>query len=173
MNSTSNLPPASEAAAPRPALWRRLAAAFYDSLVVLALWFLGTALILPITHGEAVASSNLPAVMAYRLYLLTIGFLFFAGFWIRSGQTLGMLAWKVRVVQSGNGARITWAQALLRYLAALLSWLVFGLGFIWSLFDRERKTWHDRLSGTELRMAASFAQLSNRESGTNRSSESG
>ncbi|HEX5339627.1 MAG TPA: RDD family protein [Gammaproteobacteria bacterium] len=147
----------------RPALWRRLAAAFYDSLVVLALWFVGTALILPLTHGEAVASSNLLAVSAYRLYLLAIGFLFFGGFWIRSGQTLGMLAWKVRVVQSGNGARITWKQALLRYLAALLSWCVFGLGFIWSLFDRERKTWHDSLSGTELRMTVSFSRLSNQQ----------
>lgn len=161
MNAVTDQTPSVAPLSLPPALWRRLAAAFYDSLIVLALWFLGTALILPLTHGEAVASTNLPAIMLYRLYLLTIGFLFFAGFWTRSGQTLGMLAWKVRVVQSSNGARISWKQALLRYLASLLSWLVLGLGFIWSLFDRERKTWHDRLSGTELRMAPSFAQLSN------------
>ncbi|MGH8399579.1 MAG: RDD family protein [Gammaproteobacteria bacterium] len=163
MNAATDKPASSGTSSRPPSLWRRLAAAFYDSLIVLALWFVGTALILPLTHGEAVASSDLAAVMAYRLYLLAIGFLFFAGFWIRSGQTLGMLAWKVRVVQSANGTRITWRQALLRYLTALLSWLLLGLGFIWSLFDRERKTWHDRLSGTELRMAQSFAELSNRE----------
>jgi uncharacterized RDD family membrane protein YckC len=64
-------------------------------------------------------------------------------------------------VQSSNGNRVTWQQALVRYLAALVSWLALGLGFIWSLFDRERKTWHDRLSGTELRMARSFTRLSN------------
>jgi uncharacterized RDD family membrane protein YckC len=163
MNATTDQAPSSGDPVSRPALWRRLAAACYDSLIVLALWFLGTALILPLTHGEAVASSNLPAVMTYRLYLLGIGFLFFAGFWTRSGQTLGMLAWKIRVVQSGNGACISWKQALLRYLAALLSWFALGLGFIWSLFNSEHMTWHDRLSGTELRMAPSFAQLSNQK----------
>lgn len=163
MNSAPDRSPPSASLSRPPALWRRLAAAFYDSLIVLALWFLGTALILPLTHGEAVASSDLLAIMAYRLYLLGIGFLFFAGFWTRSGQTLGMLAWRVRVVQSPTGASITWKQALLRYLAALFSWLVVGLGFIWSLFDSERKAWHDRLSGTELRMTPSFTELSNRE----------
>jgi uncharacterized RDD family membrane protein YckC len=66
------------------------------------------------------------------------------------------------VVQAGDGARITWAQALIRYLTAYLSWLALGLGFWWSLWDKDRKTWHDRLSGTELRSAESFTAISNR-----------
>ena len=152
--------PAKPAYPPAP-LWRRLASALYDSLVVLALWFLGTALVLPFTH-EAFSSAHPVAELLYRLYLLAIGFAFFGGFWVRNGQTLGMLAWRVKVVDAANGGPIGWKQAGLRYLAAILSWLPLGLGFWWALVDRDRRTWHDRLSGTDLRLARSFSEISNR-----------
>lgn len=144
-----------------PPLWRRLAAAAYDSLIVAALWFMGTALILPLTHGEAVDPKTLGGLL-YQLYLLAIGFLFFGGFWTRDGQTLGMLAWRVRLVPAGGSGSVTWAQALVRYLAAILSWAVFGMGFWWSFFDKDKKTWHDRLSDTRLVRAPSSIGLPDR-----------
>lgn len=136
-------------ALPGVPLWRRLVAALYDGLIVLALWFIGTALVMPISR-EAVSPHHPLAEFLYRLYLLAIGYVFFAGFWVRDGQTVGMLAWRVKLLQSANRRTVTWKQAVLRYLAALLSWAMLGLGFWWALFDPERKTWHDRLSGTEL-----------------------
>ncbi|HEV2111630.1 MAG TPA: RDD family protein [Gammaproteobacteria bacterium] len=139
-------------ALPGVPLWRRLAAACYDGLIVLALWFIATALVMPISR-EAVSPNHAAAEFLYRLYLLTIGYAFFAGFWVRDGQTVGMLAWRVKLLQSANGDTVTWKQAVLRYLAALLSWAVLGAGFWWALFDPERKTWHDWLSGTELALA--------------------
>ena len=138
-------------------LWRRLAAASYDGCVVLALWFIGTALVMPLSHG-AISSAHALAELLYRLYLMAIGYVFFAGFWVRDGQTVGMLAWRVKLVSSADGGPVSWRQALLRYLAALLSWAVLGAGFWWALFDRERKTWHDRLSGTELISARSLRE---------------
>jgi uncharacterized RDD family membrane protein YckC len=141
-------------------LWRRMAAASYDGLIVTALWFIGTALVMPLSRA-AVAPDHPLAELLYRLYLLAIGYAFFAGFWVRDGQTLGMLAWRVKLIQSGNGYTITWKQSLMRYLAALLSWAALGAGFWWCLFDAERKTWHDRLSGTELRKTVSFTVTSN------------
>ena len=39
-----------------------------------------------------------------------------------------------------------------RLLAALLSWGLLGLGFLWVLVDRNRLAWHDHLSGTRLVM---------------------
>ncbi len=140
-------------------LWRRLAAASYDGLVVLALWFIASALVMPLSRG-AITPDHPLAELLYRIYIVAVGFLFFGGFWVRNGQTLGMLAWRVKTVQSGNGKSITWTQALLRYLAAYLSWAALGLGFWWSLFDRDRKTWHDRLSGTTLVRAPSFTEIS-------------
>jgi uncharacterized RDD family membrane protein YckC len=141
-------------------LWRRLAAASYDALVVLALWFIATAVAMPLTHG-AITPEHPLAELIYRLYILAVGFLFFGGFWVRNGQTLGMLAWRVKVVPSSGGERINWRQALLRYLAAYLSWAALGFGFWWSLWDPEKKTWHDRLSGTRLIRAPSFSEISN------------
>ena len=145
--------------APVP-LWRRLAAASYDGLVVVALWFIASALVMPFSHG-AITPDHPLAELLYRAYIVSVGFLFFGGFWVRNGQTLGMLAWRVKVVQGGNGMPVTWTQALIRYLAAYLSWAALGLGFWWSLFDKDRKTWHDRLSGTALIHAPSFTEISN------------
>ena len=142
-------------------LWRRLAAASYDSLVVVALWFIATAIAMPLSHG-AITPDHPLAELIYRLYILAVGFAFFGGFWVRNGQTLGMLAWRVKLVQAGDGTKITWRQALLRYLTGWISLLALGLGFWWSLWDKDRKTWHDRLSATELRRAESFTVISNR-----------
>ena len=141
-------------------LWRRLAAACYDGFIVLALWFIGTVLVMPLSHG-AITPEHPLAEILYQLYLLAIGYAFFAGFWLRDGQTLGMLAWRVKLVSSRDGGRTSFRQTLIRYLAAVLSWACLGLGFWWSLFDKEQKTWHDRLSGTELVKTPPLSALSN------------
>jgi uncharacterized RDD family membrane protein YckC len=129
----------------RCGLFRRLAAAFYDSLLVLAVLILATLLLLPLTGGQAINPGN----YVYTLYLFAMGFAFFGGFWTHGGQTLGMRAWRLRVVSLDNQP-LTWKQALYRYLAAILSWLLLGLGFWWQWLDREGLALHDRLSGTQL-----------------------
>ena len=101
-------------------LMRRLAAIFYDSLLLGAIWMAATFPVLAFTHGEAVRSGNL----VYTTYLLLIGWLFFSWFWTRGGQTLGMRAWRIRV-QTVNGAPLDWRQSTRRYLASVLSWLAF------------------------------------------------
>jgi uncharacterized RDD family membrane protein YckC len=126
-------------------LWRRLAAIAYDCLLLAAVLFLAAALPLLFTGGEGVKGGS-PLM---TLWFLFAAFLFFGWFWQRGGQTLGMQAWRIHLLSVEGGA-ITWRMALLRYLAALLSWLPAGLGFWWAIFDRDHLTWHDRLSGTRL-----------------------
>jgi uncharacterized RDD family membrane protein YckC len=75
--------------------------------------------------------------------------LFFTGFWWRGGQTLGMRAWRLKVVRM-DGSPLRWSDALKRHLAALLSCLTLGLGFLWVLVDSDGLAWHDRLSATRL-----------------------
>jgi uncharacterized RDD family membrane protein YckC len=75
--------------------------------------------------------------------------LFFCVFWTRSGQTLGMLAWRLRVERS-DGATLTWRDALLRLAGACVSLAALGLGYFWIWIDRDRLTWHDRWSGTRV-----------------------
>nr|VFJ60462.1 MAG: Uncharacterized membrane protein YckC, RDD family [Candidatus Kentron sp. FW] len=128
--------------------FRRIGAIIYDSLLLIAILFFAH-IPLQLFLGILVVPSEHPWHPAYQMYLLGVCFLYFGWFWMRGGQTLGMRTWRIRL-QDKNGGRITWWRAGVRFLSAILSWSVFGLGFLWALIDRERKTWHDRLSGTVL-----------------------
>jgi uncharacterized RDD family membrane protein YckC len=60
-----------------------------------------------------------------------------------------MRPWRLKVL--GTDGRVAPARTLwLRYAVATLSLAAGGLGFAWSLVDRERRTWHDLASGTVL-----------------------
>lgn len=133
---------------PTAGLFRRLAAAFYDALVVLALWMLATGLWLFARHGEAIRPGS-PAYHPYQFSLLLVAFAFFVGFWTYAGCTLGMQAWRLRLIRA-DGARLQWRDSALRFLAAPLAWLPLGIGVLWLLVDRDRLAWHDRLSATRV-----------------------
>lgn len=130
----------------RPAgLRRRLAAMIYDGLVLCGLLFAVTLAVLVLRGGRAVA----PDTPWFTALLIVVMQLFFGWFWTHGGQTLGMRAWRLRI-RSATGGPPGWRQAVIRFLAAWLSAVPLGLGFWWSLLDVERRTWHDRLSGTVL-----------------------
>lgn len=132
---------------PRPTgLLRRMAAMLYDSLLVLALLFLATLPFVAVRGGEAVEPSGSPA---YQLGLLLVIYLFFVGFWTTKGRTLGMQSWGLQL-EDKHGRIPGVARASVRFFAACVSFACLGLGFAWQLVDRERLTWHDRLSGTRL-----------------------
>lgn len=129
----------------RPAgFLRRLAALFYDGLILACIWFLATGLLVLLNGGQALPTALHPLL---TLYLLLVSFIFLAWCWMKGGQTLGMKAWKIRV-QGMNGEPLNWKTALIRYLMALVSLASLGLGFGWILFDRQKRAWHDRASGT-------------------------
>ncbi|GAB3753830.1 RDD family protein [Lysobacter olei] len=69
--------------------------------------------------------------------------------WRRGGQTLGMRPWRLQVV-AVDGGPATLRALRIRYTVGTLSVLAAGLGFWWAWFDRDRLTWHDRISGTRL-----------------------
>ena len=114
----------------------------YDSLLIFAVLFFATALAVLFNRGQAIEPSPL-----FSLYLLFTLFTFYAWFWHKSGQTLGMRAWKIRIV-SELGGNPGWATSYLRLICALLSISCFGLGYLWRLF--KPYTWHDRLSKTRI-----------------------
>ncbi|MGI9283049.1 MAG: RDD family protein [Endozoicomonas sp.] len=139
-------------AQPAP-VWRRLAAIIYDSFLVLAIMFLVGFLNLGIqmkVHGaeklKAMTDSgqSVGGPFFYAALFLSI-FSFFAFFWSRRGQTLGMQAWNIRILDR-NGGLISIGQCLVRTLIAIPALLLGGLGIFWCLWDRERLSWQDRLS---------------------------
>ena len=139
--------PPGQAAAVRPGLARRLAALIYDALLLFAVLFAATVPVLLFTGGRAVG----PNSPAFTAYLLAVSYAYFGWCWTRSGQTLGMRAWRMRV-RTREGARLGWRRSLGRFAAALVSLGAAGAGLLWIVFDRDRLSLHDRLSGTSLEM---------------------
>lgn len=124
---------------------RRLAALLYDSILLAGPIAIYAGSVVVLRSGAAVA----PNTLWFSAGLAAIPALFFCWFWTHGGQTLGMVAWRLRL-EAVDGEPLSWRRALVRYCAALVSLLPVGLGFLWALWDTERATWHDRLSGTRM-----------------------
>ena len=84
-----------------------------------------------------------------RLVALFTAMLFFGWFWLKNGQTLGMQAWRLKLV-GFDGGQPTAGHIVIRCLGATLSAACFGLGYLWCLVDSRGRYWHDYLSRTEL-----------------------
>ena len=130
-------------------LLRRLAAILYDSLLLLALWFLATLPFVAIEGGESIEPGTGPLHFVYQLTLIGVAYAFFVGFWCQRGRTLGMQSWGLQL-QTPDGGMPSVGAATIRFFAAPLSWLPLGLGFFWQIWDPEHLTWHDRMSRTRL-----------------------
>lgn len=123
---------------------KRLGAFVYDMMLIVALLMVSSGLMLTINNGEALDTS--PYFAVYQSALFIIVYLFLAFFWTRNGQTLGMLAWRLRV-QTAEGERLNFSKALVRYLVGIISLLCFGAGFLWMFINKQKLTWHDIVSG--------------------------
>jgi len=121
----------------------------YDTLLVAPLLMVN-ALIWVVTFGPvtSVQEATVPPVLMQASSLVVIA-AFFSIFWLKSGQTLGMQAWRIKLV-TASGESLSAQHCLIRCLAALLSAVPLGLGYWWSLVDANNRTWHDRISGTRL-----------------------
>ena len=127
-------------------LLRRMAAVLYDTLLILACLFLVTIPFIAARGGEPV---EVDENLVYQIVVMLVIYTFFAGFWTRSGRTLGMQSWGLQL-ETRDGSLPSLSAATIRFFAALLSWAPLGLGFFWQLWDKEHLTWHDRLSKTRL-----------------------
>ena len=139
---------------PVASLPRRLAALFYDSLLCISLmmavtatyqqlglrWFYGAEQLKVMADQQLLDSDPLLSTL-----LVCCLFAFFAYFWTRTGQTLGMYAWRLRI-QNSDGTAIDLWQALLRFFGAWISLACLGMGYLWALYDPQKRTWHDRYS---------------------------
>ncbi|KOR29477.1 hypothetical protein TI03_02240 [Achromatium sp. WMS1] len=134
---------------PSVGILRILASICYDWLLLIALLILATALVVIPLVLLGIEVDVIRHNLLFRCYLFLVPILFFCGFWIYGGQTLGMRAWRIRVVHC-NGKPLDIKTALLRFFGSILSLLPFGLGFLWCLADQKGLTWHDHISSTYL-----------------------
>jgi len=131
-------------------LFRRLFAIFYDCFLLLAILFVVSAIATALNQGKAVE----PGDALYPIFVILIfglSYLYFAWFWIHGGQSLGMKTWRVQLRSDDpDETQINWKIAAIRFFSAIISWGIFGLGFLWSLFDKKNRSWHDMISKTVL-----------------------
>lgn len=145
---------------PKAGLLRRLASLMYDGLVVIAFAMLTTIMylffiqslisfdVLSLGKYEDVSALIQDSSLLYGLraiLLVFVSVLFFSYFWTKSGQTIGMRAWRLKV-QTPDGALLSWPKAILRSLTAVL-----GLGNLLVLIDfKQKRALQDMICGTEV-----------------------
>jgi uncharacterized RDD family membrane protein YckC len=151
-----------------PALGRRLACFVYEGVLLF-----GVIMTAGIAYGVVTQQRHaLVGTLGLRVTLFLVLALYFGWFWTRSGQTLAMQTWHIRLVTL-KGRAVGWPRALIRYL---LSWLWFvpalamlyfwGLKGAWPAFAAltagvlayaglsrlhpDRQYWHDAACRTRL-----------------------
>ncbi len=141
---------------PSGPLWRRLAAMAYDSILILAIWMVVTFVVLSffgIENARTVEGETVTLDPIYKnilfLSMLVSAWAFFGWFWTHSGQTLGMQAWRLKVV-TREGEKISVAQSIARFLLAIPAFLMVGIGYFYMYLNPERETLHGKLSGTKV-----------------------
>ncbi len=134
---------------PTASLTRQLAAMLYDGFLILALFFLLLGIFVFIKMDSSVPLAESQSVDPRVVWLLFLGtiFFFYSWFWQKSGQTLGMRAWKIKIV-SDLGGNPHLVNCFIRLVFATLSMACFGLGYLWLLF--KPYSWHDKLSQTRI-----------------------
>lgn len=134
--------------------WYRLLATFIDSaiimivaiplMVILLIW------LAPDFNSDSVVSINdHRAFIIVLLPLYLTGSIYSAYFLPRKkGQTPGKQLLRIRVVKCDNTAITIWEAILRNVIGYQLSYLLYGLGFLWMFADKKSQTWHDHLSNT-------------------------
>ena len=59
-----------------------------------------------------------------------------------------LMAARIRQFYRDMGRPVDFTVALVRALASIFSALVFGLGFFWAGWSRQKQSWHDKIAGT-------------------------
>ena len=122
----------------------RLVSLLYEAILLFAVLFVSSYLFLSLARD---AQSAMPRVI-FQIYLLSIAGAYFVFCWVRTGQTLAMKTWRIRIVTE-EGGTLGAGRAFKRYLLAIPG-ILSGISLLWAPFDRQRQFLHDRLAGTRI-----------------------
>ena len=157
-----SMPPPTTGRPPLATFGQRVGAAIVDALVVAVpmtvivlvlvglLALVARTMLSGLDGGGSGAGGGLlvggVAVVALALVALVVVPLLYAiGFeGSPRGQTIGKWALRIRVVDGRTAGRLAPRRAAIRVLArSFASGALFGLGYLWMLWDDQRRTWHD------------------------------
>ena len=115
--------------------WIRLVAYYVDAILV---EIIVTALVL----------AFIPSIAGVLVVSMIVMPAYFIGFWATTGQTIGMMPFRLRVVRNSDGGRIGFGGAVLRLVGFSIATLPLYLGLIWVAFDARKRGWHDLIAGS-------------------------
>ena len=125
---------------------KRVLALVYDSLLIGAIVLVLSLLLVFVNGGYPESGSVLSFIQLF--ILVFTGPIFYSYFWIANkGQTTGMQAWKIKLV-SMDETELNIKQTMLRCLISTISFVCFGLGYFWILYDKNNLSWSDILTKT-------------------------
>jgi len=125
-------PPPGGPSGPRANFGQRLGAYLIDAIligvVVVALYYISTILYL------------IGGLGAIAYWVVLVG--------NARGQTVGMMALNIRVVDTQTGGPIGYGRSFLRALMMWIGSIPLYLGWFWMLWDPQKQTWHDKVANT-------------------------
>ncbi|WP_018174296.1 MULTISPECIES: RDD family protein [unclassified Thioalkalivibrio] len=129
--------------------WRRVLATLFDMVVIGVPQIVAQMVISPETMAPKGPEPELMAAdIVWMLINILVAWLYWAGMHSSRYQaTVGKMAVGLRVVDY-HGERITFMRATGRYLAEILSGLLFGIGYLMVAFTRRRQGLHDLIAET-------------------------
>ena len=128
---------------------RRLIANLVDAVFVFFFTFIVTFLIgfLALLFDIFKQDNSFPINQLTIVSGLLASIIYFVGFWVSSGQTMGKFITGIKVTKT-DGAKLSFGAAIVRYIGYLISAVVLSIGFLWLAFDKQRQGWHDKMAGT-------------------------
>ncbi len=120
------------------------AALFYDLLSISVLVYFASFLPI-ILSGTSIQAGNIEL----QLFIIMIAVFYFF-YCFKKGRTFGMQAWRLEL-QSETGGKISDYQILIRIIGGIFSFLFFGIGYLFILFNQRKRSLHDIASKTYLR----------------------
>ncbi len=144
---------------PRAGFFRRMGAIVYDLLLAVAVYMvagaIGFGFFIALTSSGLISMQGFEHVSdllnatplykgLYQLWIaLCVGF-FYALFWSKGGQTLGMRAWRLKI-QHPNGQCLSMITA-----GARLVWSLLGIGNLWILINGDKLALQDMMTRSEV-----------------------
>ena len=113
--------------------WIRVVAYIIDA-IILGVIQLGLVSAMGQTSGQSISG--------------LISIVYFIGMWGALGQTIGMMPFGLRIVRNADGGKITWGNAILRFIGLIVAFACILIGVIWVAFDARKRGWHDMIGGT-------------------------
>ena len=123
-------------------IWKHYAAFFYDLFPILGILLLTGFITLLFRNGQEVP----PGTLWFNIITSFEILLYYVYSWKVGGQTLGMRAWRIKIVSNDGNNGISWKNSLIRFVVGVFSTVTLGFGIFWKLFSKDNKSWMDLIS---------------------------